>query len=418
MGRYKAWLMEQEEERLCNLFAHVPRKWAHIDLLDNKLIKACVLEHDCYATCDYSGKHGRAISLKTLVECIKDIIDKYYEDAANAGLGWDSGFDKDDDDYGQDPENEFHMEQGGYILPPGKTIHTDMRALLLKNNFKCSNDELLSDICDAFGKINLVQRDPYGLSEAEEQIIDWHSLAETAKKMTKEGKTFQEIANSQETCLCNLVYSIQRAPYPLLVEKILTLYRCVPYTTQQAEPISYSQVTSAPSKYAGNGRMNQQGVSMFYGGFDKGTSIKEACNDHEKKYAYLGKFKTKHLLHLLDLTGIRHIISIFEQDEPEYYTLQFLSTFCYEISLPVNGNVEEYIPTQLVTDFFRITLKHYISPTSSVAIDGILYTSAKHPENTNAVLFYDNNTSSYHLELLECEKFMEGESKGLIEFTQ
>ena len=70
-------------------------------------------------------------------------------------------------------------------------------------------------------------------------------------------------------------------------------------------------------------------------------------------------------------------------------------------SVPEHDAIE-YAPTQLITYYFRNHLRHYEADGSYYPIDGILYTSSK-DHSMNAVLFYDNDNSSDHLELLEWE---------------
>lgn len=418
MGQAKKIMMELEEKYPHSSLDNVSERLVGKALFGNDIIVDYFDKNGSLGNCSYSNIQDIVLPLNVLVRFIYDVIYIYYENIENAGLGWNSGFDRDnaDDGYGQDAEHEFHMEQGGYILPPGKHCITDTYSFLMDNGFLCNNSDLLEDIMDGLGDINLVQKDPYGLTGDEERNVDWRIIKEKSIKMAKEGASLDDIITKEKARLTYMIDDIYIANYPLQIERDLTLYRAVPYESPITPPIPYGNVASAPPQYAACGRMNAKGVSMFYGATSAETGINEACTDPKKPYVYVGKFKSKHPLHLLDLTGIKANLSIFNQSETDYYILSFLSHFCHEISLPNNGDALEYVPTQLITHFFRNNLRHFISQTCSLPIDGILYSSAK-DGSKNAVLFYDAVNCPQHLDLLECQFYQNGKNQGIVEIS-
>lgn len=409
MGYYKELLLEQEEEQARNPFGHVSDRLVGKRLLGNALIGKYFDDNASEGICSYTGKKDLVLPLKEIVEHLFDIICSYYVDAKDAGLGWNSNFDKEneDDGYGQNPETDFHMEQGGFILPPGKTIYDDISLLLINEGFKCIDGNLFDDIVNAIGDINLVQNDPYGLTDSEIMTVNWKTVCESTIRQTQIGIPFNDIIKSEQSRLYELISNIQTAQYPLLIYRNLSLYRAVPYMEPLPTPVPFDNVTSAPAQYAAAGRMNRKGDSMFYGTSNQNTALLEACANPDKPYAYIGKFDTLHPVHLLDLRGIQKLISIFEQSDTEYHTLVFLDYFCRNISLPNDGDNTKYAPTQLVTHYLRHALKHYLESGEKFPIDGILFSSSKNG-STNAVLFYDNAESRKHLELKECGVYVNG----------
>lgn len=119
------------------------------------------------------------------------------------------------------------------------------------------------------------------------------------------------------------------------------------------------------------GRMNPDGISVFYGALSKDTAIAEV-RPYVGSLVVVGQFVPSRKLRLLDLTkiGVGFTGSIFAPDyEDRAARLQFLDGFHTLIARPIQPHDEplEYIPTQAVAE--------YVS--SVLGFDGILYASAQ-----------------------------------------
>ena len=69
-------------------------------------------------------------------------------------------------------------------------------------------------------------------------------------------------------------------------------------------------------------------------------------------------------------------------DKSDYWGIRFLHEFTKEVSKPIsNRNTMEYVPTQVMTEFFRYNIKP--------SINGIVYMSSKNRTKC-CVLFLDN----------------------------
>ena len=395
MGRAKEMMLELESEPM----ADVPDRLVSAYLFKNRLVHEYVFKHGFDGLCSYCGDYTKVLPLKSIVEFIDNIILKYFGDASNEGLGWDSHLEED--------IPGFHQEGGGYIVPNSKPYYEDMRELLFESGFRVDADDLEKDIADALSYHNaLIEQDPYGLNEAEERWVDWRIIKEKAIDMAQEGKTLDAMVKKEAARLDYLRGDIYTAQYPLQVEKDLTLYRTVNYKTKR-RPLLFRDLTSPPTKFTRDLRMSKKGDSVFYGAESKDTAMKEALSDENDVFTYLGKFKTKHKLHLLDLTGIPEDLSIFDQEQ--YLLLLFLKNFCEAISEYVpDHDAIKYAPTQLVTYYFRTHLRHYDKDRNSYPLDGILYTSSI-DGTMNAVLFYDNKGSRNHFELLRWQRIHKGQ---------
>ena len=379
-------------------FYGVSKRLVSAHLFKNKLVHDFVLKNGFDGICSYCGDFTKVLPFRTVVEEIDRIILQYYGDPDNEGVGWDSGF--------EDDAPGFHSEGGGYIVPDNKPYYDDMHELLFWTGFEVGNNELEQDISEALGyHFCLIEQDPYGLNAAEERTIDWRHIKERAIKMAQDGCSLEEMARVEAARLDYLRQDIHNAHYPLQIKQDLTLFRTVNYK-EELNPVLYGNLTSPPVKYTQNLRMSIKGDSVFYGAENKETAIREALKTKDAQYTYIGKFQSKHPLRLLDLTRVYEKLTIYDQEQ--FLLMLFLRYFCNAVSeyVPDNDTVK-YAPTQLITFYFRHYLRHYEADGSSYPIDGILYTSCKDGAE-NAVLFYNNDNSTDHLNLLEWECIHKG----------
>ena len=139
-------------------------------------------------------------------------------------------------------------------------------------------------------------------------------------------------------------------------------------------------------------RMSPPGIVMLYGSDDPETALREVARDpkqHAGRYA-IGKFEILKDVQILDLARIPPVPSIFESipDSLEYDPrppLIFLNYFAAELSKPVARDNQahiDYIPAQVVTEYFRAVVVHDEAPLS-----GIRYPSARHSRGKSLVLF-------------------------------
>lgn len=155
--------------------------------------------------------------------------------------------------------------------------------------------------------------------------------------------------------------------------------------------ITFNDLTSPPSEFAGNGRWNPKCISMFYGAFDLITAKAETGNPN---FYVEGRFRTKNskTLNILDLSSVPPFIDFWGENWAKY---KFLDAFEKELSRPVSKETSdiEYIPTQ--------ALSEYIKFNSAYNVQGIMYRSAKIDRKKNVVLFFDQKSSSHYLELTD-----------------
>lgn len=158
--------------------------------------------------------------------------------------------------------------------------------------------------------------------------------------------------------------------------KISQLYRARAFQTDK----SLSEALKRPAKWLGPpsenaraGRMNAQGVSVFYGSTGPDAAVAEVRPPVGSKVA-VAKFDIQQEIKLLDLNALANVEeegSIFDANYAERLKRsRFLKTFCERITMPIMPEAEgtDYIITQAIADY--LAEAHF-------DIDGIIYPSSQ-----------------------------------------
>lgn len=143
-----------------------------------------------------------------------------------------------------------------------------------------------------------------------------------------------------------------------------------------------------PRHLARAGRMNAQGVSVFYGAENETVAIAEIRPPVGSR-ALTGRFILTRNVLLLDLAALAKMYVDGSQFDPNYAEqlarARFLGRLVEKMTLPVTPTVEttEYLVTQMIAD--------YLSQASGLEIGGILFPSVQHREDParNVVLLHD-----------------------------
>ncbi|MGN7251913.1 RES domain-containing protein [Arthrobacter sp. SAFR-014] len=142
----------------------------------------------------------------------------------------------------------------------------------------------------------------------------------------------------------------------------------------------------APAHFAAANRMSPEGIPMFYASAAATTAVREIATHGTHSFARIGTFRNQRSLTVLDLTGVLTLPSIFDvKHRNAYGVFQFFRDFAQAVTAPLLPHSRphiEYVPTQIVTEFFRWVPK--------TRIDGIRLRSAQDAEPTY-VLFYDQD---------------------------
>ena len=145
------------------------------------------------------------------------------------------------------------------------------------------------------------------------------------------------------------------------------------------------EIGPPPSNKAKAGRMNAEGIQVFYGASDEETCVAE-IRPSVGSYVFLGKFDLLTPVRILDFGALSisdSRVSHFDQNYSEQRSREkFLRQWAQEISRPVmpHDEAREYIPTQAVADY----LANRVDP----RLDGIIFRSSQTGgTGRNVVLF-------------------------------
>lgn len=132
------------------------------------------------------------------------------------------------------------------------------------------------------------------------------------------------------------------------------------------------ELGAPPTKYAGTGRMNAAGISVFYGALKPEVCVAE-LRPSIGAYVVVGVFVPARALKILDLRVFETqamMGSVFEDDYDARAGLwNFMRDFHRLITQPIVAGTEEseYIPTQAVSEYIADVL----------GLDGIMYASTQ-----------------------------------------
>ena len=145
------------------------------------------------------------------------------------------------------------------------------------------------------------------------------------------------------------------------------------------------ELSSPPSRSAKAGRMNAQGIPVFYGAMDPRTCVSEV-RAPVGAHVVVGRFDLLRSVRLLDLDALSNVYAGGSYFDPDYSEregrAEFFRHLVSEISRPVMPQDEalEYLTTQAVAEF----LAHKVDP----RLDGIIFHSSQTGgDGRNVVLF-------------------------------
>ncbi|WP_313316178.1 RES family NAD+ phosphorylase [Stutzerimonas nitrititolerans] len=140
-----------------------------------------------------------------------------------------------------------------------------------------------------------------------------------------------------------------------------------------------------PARYAAAGRMNAQGISVFYGATSLHSAIAEVRPPVGSRVA-VARFNILRPLRLLDLTALENACdtgSIFDPTlKDRLERVAFLRSVGKRMTRAVmpDDQALDYLATQAIADF--------LATENEPALDGIVFQSAQAKEGHNVVLFH------------------------------
>lgn len=338
--------------------------------IGNKNLQQFISKNGTMSYCHYCNKPRKVVTLSDLMKPIMSGIDFSYERAVDC----------------------MGVDCGEYV---GNTYSTyELIFEELWDELSIENSDILTDIVDAMNDDIWCEKNPYADKEYDKEFFSWRSFCELVKrniryvfyKSTEKDDIYGKnpvdileiLGEHVEQLQLTKVYSTTNRYYG-------RIYRGRMHSSNEDLSLT-KDFGPPPYEYAASNRMSAEGIPLFYGAYDEDTVLSEIYNERDE-CASVASFNLKRPLVLLNLGRISDmkLPSVFnEADREKRSALMFLKKFAEDIARPIDENPNiEYIPTQIVTEYFR----HIFVTRDNKRLDGIIYSSAKNPGQKCVALF-------------------------------
>lgn len=342
-----------------------------------RFIKKFICEQNENADCEYCGtKDSSAADITLVGDFLREGLSRAYENMNSSGLRRDY----------------FDGESVSEIVNHHEHVFSEKLYSLFKD------EELLNDLISESGPdhldykdgevdwldggaASLVTRDEFYGPDHNRFSLSWEEFKWHVKH-------FMRFFDSESDITTRAALL---GPLTELIEKVVTtipagtkLWRARKGSSrvEPKEPLLLqSAIGPAPVEKSGHSRMSPAGISYLYLGDKPETCIAE-IRPRVGSNVWLGKFELIKNMKIVDLSLVPNIEvgSIFDPgyEHDMYWARTFMDNFTYEISRPYDKEefVLDYVPTQLLSEFFR-----------SQGFEGIKFASSQFKDGYNYTLF-------------------------------
>lgn len=343
---------------------------------EKRACKSCINDRYIYenfkkygvmSECSYCQKRRKTISVKEIAEGVEDGITTEYR---------------------QCKMEYYNPATGNY------TVSTETLDDILFGVYSCRND-LFEDICSYIATDGWYERDNKYIGDKEDISTvyskEWKTFCHMVKYETRYVFFNQWNEDKQDERAKKILQFISKAVEKLdLIKEISPqtgFYRGRTHHSREEAFSSDKQLAAPPACYAKANRMSAEGISIFYGANNIKTVLAEIYNGMDQ-YATIAQFKNEDKLLLLDFSKIFHmkLPSIFDRENRDRRGyIRFFKEFINMLISPVdNTPAIEYVPTQILTEYFRHVYMF------GCMFDGIIYPSVKNPHGKCYALFFNS----------------------------
>ena len=346
-----------------------------------------IKEKGSVAECSYCDQTAKSYSIEEVAECVETAFDHHYYLTPDQPNPWQSSMLADrESDYNWDRDGVPVLEAIENAVEITQEVAEDILAVL---------DDAHEDFEAAkMGEETEFSSDSYyevrGQSDQAWQE-EWSSFERSLKT---EARFFSRTAASHLALVFGGINKLKTADgKPLVLDagpqlELDHLYRARVFQSEgklkEALCRPDLHLCSPPINLASAGRMNAQGISVFYGSTEADVAIVEVRPPVGSNVT-VAKFSIIRQLRLLDLTALKDVRdggSIFDPSLKERLErVAFLQSLGERITRPVMPDDEafDYLPTQAIADF--------LATENDPLIDGIIFRSSQSKSGRNVVLF-------------------------------
>lgn len=288
------------------------------------------------------------------------------------------------------PVEVAYSDEGEFITE--KRLNT--AEVLYELGLKCNNNKLFEDICSHIRNDSWCELQPYLSEEHEVLLYSWDNFSNHIKNKSRfvffeqDTEPFDDQYFPPSLILNYIGSAIKELSLFKILQKDEPIYRCRHLCIDNKDHWNAKGLgTPLPEHTFGNpNRMNPYGIPMFYGAANKLTAIREIIDPNDESYNLkefvTGVFHSNKELLLVDLTKSFDEIDYFDHSSQHLIASKlFLIKFIEIINKPIvrsesNSAYIEYIPTQVVTEYFKIILTN----SDGHRVNGFQYKSSKDGE--------------------------------------
>ena len=365
MGRAKDLMMQEEEQG-----------WSFSDhqicsrCFSEPYLKEFIKNSPSVSPCSFCGRRGQhSVPLDDVMEIIGSTVSEYYNRAVN--------------------EAPYETAEGGY---QGTTYDTyEVMDHIVGNVSR--RDDVLTAIMESFDDDIWVERDMFSLSGVQKYVASWDEFCAAVKHRSR---YFFDRGQEEEVrdtipvpdMLDALRDMVQESGLIRTLPADVVLYRVRSHKKSE-DCTTRESLGPPPGDKALSNRMSSAGISVFYGALEMATAAIEASVTMPKGSEWVltgAAWQCSRPLHVLDLSELPPVPSIFATSRDQRGATLFLKEFVKLITAPVlhDGREHiEYVPTQILTEYFRLRVKGV----DGSPVDGIVYPSARQSRGRSIVLF-------------------------------
>lgn len=356
--------------------------------LRNLVIKSAVVNKQC----SYCGSCGSVILLGDLADLVEEAFERHFlrtdtePDSIQYGMMHNEAF-------------KYTWERDGSPIVcaimdatrSSEKIAEDIRRFLEEKHFD-------------FEKISMGEEGEFSAESHYEYITPGYSEWQTEwdffeRTIKTEARFFNKIGVTQLSDLFDTVDEMRTFQGKSLIANVgpdadhISLYRARVFQNDERLKAAIKrpdkELGAPPPGCANSGRMNANGISVFYGATSIKTALAEVRPPVGSKVA-VAQFEIIRPIQLLDLTALEEVRETGSIFDPSYaYRLgrmMFLRELSKWIARPVMPDDQEmeYLPTQAIADF--------LATRGKVPLDGILFPSAQvNNDGLNIALFHKSS---------------------------
>ncbi len=339
--------------------------------------------------CSYCDRTAKSYSIGQLSERIEDVFQAHYDRTSDQPNSWQQTM-------LSDRESNYDWERDGEPVVHAIASAADMPEEAAQNIQSILDDQYSDFDSAAMGEETEFSSESY----YEERSTDdraWREEWENFERRLKtEARFFSRTAAAHLAGIFQGIEAMSaRDGRPLVIDagpgtEMTAFYRARAFQSDERLEVALCRpdqhLGSPPSGFAGAGRMNARGISVFYGANEARVAIAEVRPPVGSQVA-VARFEIVRPLRLLDLRALSDVAeggSVFDPAlASRLERAMFLRSLSQRITRPVMPDDEafEYLPTQAIADF--------LATESDPPLDGIVFPSVQAAGDVlNVVLFH------------------------------